>query len=209
MPSAVDTYMRELRDVNLQNDSERFRRNLQRIGWAIGMEISKTLEYRKTEISTPLGNHRQRVFDDEIVLISILRAGLPLHQGLLDVFPHAKNGYISAYRKHHNSGGFEIEARYVACPDLTGKVVVLNDPMLATGSSFITALEILKAYGQPKSFHLAAVIASSQGVDALKNTGLNAQLWVADIDPELNADKYIVPGLGDAGDLAFGPKLQN
>ncbi|MEZ4721232.1 MAG: uracil phosphoribosyltransferase [Flavobacteriales bacterium] len=208
--SAIDNYMADLRNVDVQTDRAMFRENIRRVGRAIGLEISKTLDYKEVLITTPLAKHGQFQLGDEVVVITILRAGLPMHEGILDVFPKAENGFISAYRKHDADGSFTIDVGYVACPSLEGKVLILNDPMLATGASFENAMYALKEYGKPKALHLAAVIASQYGVNALdKSFGDDVELWVAAIDPELNEDKYIVPGLGDAGDLCFGPKLQS
>lgn len=202
--------MAHLRDVNIQSNPDVFRENIRRIGRILGYEISKTLEYVQGEVQTPLAMHQQPRLKSEVVVITILRAGLPLHDGILSAMPWAENGFISAYRKHREDGSFDIEVGYVACPDLKDKVVILNDPMLATGSSFINAIKALESYGQPKAIHLAAVIASSFGIDSLlKATDPDIKLWVAAIDPELNDRKYIVPGLGDAGDLAFGQKVQS
>jgi len=209
-PSIIDHYMWQLRDVQIQKDRDRFRENVRRIGRVIGYEISKHLNYKEHSIQTPLAQKMQRVLDDNVVSITILRAGLPLHEGILGAIPMAENGFISAYRKHDDSGDFNIEIGYVACPDLTDKVLILNDPMLATGSSFVNALEALKPYGKPKSVHIAAVIASQDGVDNLMNTlPSDICFWIGAIDPELDHKKYIVPGLGDAGDLAFGEKMQS
>ena len=207
-PTALDNYMFELRNIEVQNDREKFRNNIQKIGRAIGYEISKTLKYKNTMVQTPLKAHRQNVLEDEVVVVTILRAGLPLHQGILDVFPQADNGFISAYRKH-DGDKFEIGVEYVACPSLEGKVVILNDPMLATGRSFINAWKALVQYGKPKRVILAAVIGSEEGVEYIKAEAEDSfDLWVAAIDPTLDDHKYIVPGLGDAGDLAFGTKEQ-
>lgn len=204
----VDNYMNQLRNVELQNDREKFRTAIRRIGRVIGYELSKNLDYQSKPIQTPLDNHSQPLISDQIVVITILRAGLPLHEGLLDVFPDAENGFISAYRKHEEDG-FHIEVDYVACPDLENKILVLNDPMLATGQSFINAWQALAEYGNPKAVHLAAVIGSEEGVSYIEQNALSDfQLWVGAVDPILNEHKYIVPGLGDAGDLAFGNKLQ-
>lgn len=208
--SVVNLFMRELRDINRQGNKEHFRRNIEKIGQVIGYEISKELAYNTIEINTPLAAHDQEVLSDEIVIVTILRAGLPLHNGILDVFPEAENGFISAYRKHDQNGAFEIEVEYVACPDITDKVLILNDPMLATGGSFIAAWNALLKLGKPKAVHVAAVIASMEGLAFVEqNAPMDFDLWVADVDKELNASKYIVPGLGDAGDLAFGPKSQS
>ena len=206
--SVVDNYMNQLRNVELQNDREKFRTAIRRIGRVIGYELSKSLEYETKQIRTPLDNHSQPTISDQIVVITILRAGLPLHEGLLDIFPDAENGFISAYRKHEGEE-FHIEVDYVACPNLENKVLILNDPMLATGQSFINAWKALQEYGKPKSVHLAAVIGSEEGVSYISENALSDyKLWVGGGDPILNKQKYIVPGLGDAGDLAFGNKLQ-
>jgi uracil phosphoribosyltransferase len=208
--SAANLFMRQLRDVNTQVSKEHFRRNIEKIGQIIGYEISKELTYKTIDINTPLALHKQEVLQDDIVIVTILRAGLPLHNGILEVFPEAENGFISAYRKHDETGAFEIEVEYVACPDITDKILILNDPMLATGGSFVTAWNALLELGKPKAVHIAAVIASSEGVQYVRdNAPMEFDLWVADIDDQLNDSKYIVPGLGDAGDLAFGPKAQS
>ena len=207
--SVVDLYMRELRDVNTQSRKEHFRNNIEKIGQVIGYELSQTLTYSDQSITTPLQEMSHPVLTDDLVIVTILRAGLPLHNGILSVFPEAENGFISAYRKHNQDGSFEIEVEYVACPDLTGKTLILNDPMLATGQSFINAWEAILKMGKPSKVHIAAVIGSQEGVDFIKdNAPMDFDLWVAAIDPKLNADKYIVPGLGDAGDLSYGEKLQ-
>jgi uracil phosphoribosyltransferase len=207
-PSAIDNYMYELRSVEVQNDREKFRNNIQKIGRAIGYEISKTLAFNKTTVQTPLKEHVQSIIEDEVVVVTILRAGLPLHEGILDVFPQADNGFISAYRKH-DGDDFVIEVEYVACPSLENKVLILNDPMLATGQSFINAWKALSQFGKPKRVILAAVIGSEEGVQYIQKEAEDSfDLWVAAIDPVLNDQKYIVPGLGDAGDLAFGTKIQ-
>lgn len=208
--SAVDNYMAGLRNVDVQNNRALFRENIKMVGRAIGLEISKTLAYKEVAIQTPLAAHKQFQLADELVVITILRAGLPLHEGILDIFPTADNGFISAYRKHGTNGSFTIDVGYVACPSLEGKVLILNDPMLATGASFENALLALKDYGKPNKVHLAAVIASQEGVNALdQSLDDDVELWVAAVDPELNELNYIVPGLGDAGDLCYGPKLQS
>lgn len=202
--------MRQLRDINTQTSREHFRRNVEKIGQVIGYEISKKLDYKTESIDTPLAAMDQNALADEIVVVTILRAGLPLHNGILEVFPEADNGFISAYRKHDENGGFTIEVEYVACPEISNKVLILNDPMLATGRSFINAWEALLKLGKPKSVHVAAVIASEEGLAYIQeNAPSEFDLWVAAVDPELNPDKYIVPGLGDAGDLAFGTKAQH
>ncbi|MEQ9188479.1 MAG: uracil phosphoribosyltransferase [Cryomorphaceae bacterium] len=207
--SVIHDFMERLRNVSKQTNRSLFRQNIRSIGRFIGYEVSKTLGYKTIDIQTPLARHEQRVTMDEIVVVTVLRAGLPLHEGILDAFPEAENGFISAYRKHEGDS-FSIEVKYVACPDLTDKVVIINDPMLATGSSMITAWEVLRQYGEPKRVILAAVIASEEGVSYVRDHALGAfDLWIAAVDKELNEQKYIVPGLGDAGDLSYGEKLQH
>lgn len=207
--SILHEYMEALRNVDKQTDRAVFRQNLKNVGRYIGFAMSGTMSYVTTRIETPLAPCDQRVLSDDMVVITILRAGLPLHEGLLDVFPKAENGFISAYRKH-DGDDFTIEVEYVACPDLTDKVVVINDPMLASGQSFINAWEALLEYGKPRKIVLAAVIAAAEGVEYVSaNAPGEFDLWVGAIDPELSPRKYIVPGLGDAGDLAFGHKIQH
>lgn len=208
--SMIHQYIHDLRNVEVQGNRELFRTNLRRIGRAMGWEVSKHLNYSTQGIETPMGICHQKVLADEVVSVTILRAGLPLHEGILETFPNAENGFISAYRKHNADGSFEIEAEYVACPNLDGKVLILNDPMLATGSSFLTAWTALQKLGTPKEVHCVAVIGSEEGVANLRKEAPAAfDLWIGVIDPELNAEKYIVPGLGDAGDLAYGTKMQS
>ncbi len=206
--SSIDSCLHQLRDVKLQQDKHVFRENIKRIGRAIGHEISKELNYGSTQIETPMAAMNQPILIDQLVVITILRAGLPLHEGLLDVFPAAENGFIAAYRKHNEYDQFEIEVGYVACPALEGKVLILNDPMLATGSSFEVALRALSAYGKPSAVHLVSVIASKVGAKKLSEHEIDGDLWIGAIDPDLDENSYIVPGLGDAGDLSFGVKLQ-
>ena len=188
----------------------RFRRNIERIGEILGYELSKGLDYKKTVIETPLNTCNVNLPTDEIVLCSIMRAGIPLHNGLLNYFDWAENAFISAYRHHKdNPEDFEIVVEYLACPNLENKTLILADPMLATGHSMAATVEALKPYGNPKEIHLVSVIGAKQGVSYIqKHIGANAHLWIAAIDEHLNDKSYIVPGLGDAGDLAFGEKLQ-
>ncbi|MCL4147336.1 UNVERIFIED_CONTAM: hypothetical protein GTU68_023486 [Idotea baltica] len=188
----------------------RFRRNIERIGEILGYEMSKTLNYSTSKIKTPLADCNIDLFDDNIVLCSILRAGVPLHNGLLNYFDTAENAFISAYRHHkHNPESFEIIVEYLACPNLEGKTLILADPMLATGQSMVATFEALKPFGTPKNVHLVSVIGAQEGVNFIKNhLDKNTHLWIAAIDETLNSKGYIVPGLGDAGDLAFGEKLQ-
>ena len=209
-PSILNTFMSEIRDVNIQNDRMRFRRNIERIGEVLCYELSKSLHFETHTTKTPLGNHDTTLYKNDIVLCSILRAGVPLHSGLLNYFDSAENTFISAYRHHkHNPESFEIIVEYLACPSLEGKTLILADPMLATGQSMVATYEALKPFGTPKDIHLVSVIGAQEGVDFVaKHFDTNAHLWIADIDDTLNEKGYIVPGLGDAGDLAFGNKLQ-
>lgn len=205
----MNRYLYELRQVGIQGDSMRFRRNLERIGEVMAYEISKTLEYVSQETQTPLGTAVVDVPKEFPVLATILRAGLPLHQGLLNVFDHSPNAFVAAYRKAHSDDSFEIKLHYMAAPSLQGQVLILADPMLATGSSMLLAYEELLNAGVPAHTHLVSVIASRKGVDYLceKLPGDNCSLWIGAVDEELNSKSYIIPGLGDAGDLAFGQKL--
>jgi uracil phosphoribosyltransferase len=211
-PSVVNQYVSELRDVQIQQDRMRFRRNLERIGEMMAFEISKGLSYKETMVQTPLAECKcQRVADD-IVLATIFRAGLPLHQGFLNVFDHAENGFVSAYRYYKDRECREVgvHVEYMASPDLTGKTLIIVDPMLAKGYSLELALLAFLKNGMPGRVILASVIASQEGVDHIVKCfgGYdNVELWCATIDPILNEHSYIVPGLGDAGDLAFGGKL--
>ena len=206
--SVFNQFIAEIRDKNIQKDSMRFRKNCERMGQIFAYEISKTLPYQDQSITTPLGTAQVALPKTDIVLATILRAGLPLHQGLHDYFDTAENCFIAAARKHHEDGTFSIDANYFASPSLTDKTVILSDPMLASGASILTALELLKTKGEPAIIHIVALIASQQGVNhVLNHMPQNAQLWVGAIDDELNDKAYIIPGLGDAGDLAYGTKL--
>ena len=205
--SIYNTFLSQLRDKKVQIDSMRFRRNLERLGEITAMEISKTLNYSDKDISTPLGVSNMNLIDEPIVLATILRAGLPLHQGLLNYFDQAENCFISAYRKHTSPDEFDVEIEYLSSPDLEGKTILLNDPMLASGRSMVLAYKALLQRGTPKKIHVVSVIASQQGVDLVRNNlPSNSTIWVGAIDPEMTKESYIVPGLGDAGDLAFGSK---
>ena len=206
--SILQNYLSELRDVNIQTNPERFRNNLNKIGEIFAYEISKTLSYHDVEVQTPMGIAKCKNISDTIVLGAILRAGLPLHQGLLNVFNTSENAFISAYRRHHKDGSFDIHMQYITCPDLNDKVVILADPMLATGASIDATMKSLMHYGKPKEIHVVVVIASALGVDYIAKNYPDVNLWVGAKDEELTAKSYIVPGLGDAGDLAFGIKLQ-
>ncbi|MBK8621993.1 MAG: uracil phosphoribosyltransferase [Saprospiraceae bacterium] len=201
-------FLAELRDVHRQTDRLKFRKNLERLGNIFAYEISKTLEFRDTKVETPLGVADTHTIKNRIVLATILRAGLPLHQGLLDYFDHADNAFIAAYRRNHKDGSFEINMEYITCPNLENVDLILIDPMLATGASIQKAVEALKEYGNFRSLHIVTLIASSYGREQIRRFFPKAHLWMAAEDEELTAKSYIVPGLGDAGDLAFGSKLQ-
>lgn len=206
--SLVSNWVGEIRDMNVQTDRMRFRRNLERIGEVAAYEISKVLPFVEKEIQTPLGIAVHKVLKEHPVLATILRAGLPLHQGLLNYFDQSDNAFISAYRKHHKDGSFDISLDYVSCPELENRVVIISDPMLATGSSLVKTIHFLKDEGQPREIHIVAAIACTVGIEYVKREEPSVTIWCGDIDDELTAKGYIVPGLGDAGDLAFGPKMQ-
>ena len=207
--SILNNFISEIRDTTIQKDMMRFRRNIERIGEILSYELSKTLDYANKDIQTPLGTKTMNLPTNEIVLCSILRAGLPLHQGFLNYFDSAENAFVSAYRHHqNNSDDFEIIVKYFASPSLTNKTLVLIDPMLATGKTLENTFKVLNEYGTPNQIHIVSVIGSQQGVEYIKDVfPENTHLWVATIDDELNSRGYIVPGLGDAGDLSFGEKL--
>lgn len=209
--SILNTFIAEMRNISVQKDSMRFRRNIERAGEILGYELSQTLDYQSSEINTPLGTANENLPCNDIVLCSVLRAGVPLHNGLLNYFDKAENAFISAYRHHkHNPESFEIIVEYLACPNLEGKTLILADPMLATGQSMVATFEALKPFGTPKNIHLVSVIGAKAGVDYVsKHFAKDTHLWIATIDDTLNDRGYIVPGLGDAGDLAFGEKLQH
>ncbi|MFN8319728.1 MAG: uracil phosphoribosyltransferase [Saprospiraceae bacterium] len=206
--SILNKFLYEMRSVEKQKDSMRFRTNMERMGEIMAYEISKHLNYSMTTVETPLGEANIELPNDSIVMASILRAGLPLHQGFLRIFDDVENGFISAYRSHHKDGTFDIKLEYITCPNIDGKILILLDPMLATGASIHKTLEYLEEYGKPKQVHVVSVIASSQGVNHIQRFFPHAQIWTGAIDDELTAKSYIVPGLGDAGDLCFGIKLQ-
>ena len=206
--SLVSQFMMELRDVNIQSDTMRFRRNLARIGEIMAYEISQRLNYNTIDTTTPLGTAQCHTIADSVVLATILRAGIPFHEGFLNYFDNAENAFVSAYRKYKpGSDIFDIHIEYIASPRITGKTVIIADPMLATGSSMELAYQALLTKGKPACMHLAAVIASQQAIDMVqKHFPDNTTVWVGAIDPSLNPHSYIVPGLGDAGDLAYGDK---
>ena len=207
--SVFNQFIAEIRDIGIQTDRMRFRKNIERIGEVLGYELSKTLGYEEKQVQTPLGTSRLFLPKDDVVICSILRAGIPLHNGLLNYFDRAGSSFISAYRHHpQNEIDFEIVVEYLASPSLENKTLILADPMLATGRSLVSVFEALKKMGTPKEVHLVSVIAATEGIDHVSSElPEGTQLWVATIDQELNDHGYIVPGLGDAGDLAFGEKV--
>lgn len=208
--SIFNHFIREIRDIEIQSDPIRFRKNLERIGEIFAYEISKEFSYQSKTIQTPLGNSTENLIADKPVLATILRAGLPLHQGLLNYFDHSDNAFVSAYRKHNTETDFEVKIEYLSSPDLNNRTIILCDPMLATGTSMLLGLEALLSKGKPKHIHIVGVIASKQGLDHLINnfSFKECTIWVGAIDEEMTKESYIVPGLGDAGDLAFGEKTK-
>ena len=207
--SLMSTWVSELRHTEIQTDRMRFRKNLERIGEVMAYEISKTLEWEEKEIPTPLGISVCKVLKEQPVLATILRAGLPFHQGVLNFFDKADNAFVSAYRKHHRDGSFEISVEYVSCPDLENRVLIISDPMLATGASLVKTLQYLKVVGRPKEIHIVSAIACTIGIEFVRREDPGVKIWCGAIDDELTAKGYIVPGLGDAGDLSFGSKTQS
>lgn len=201
-----NNFLAELRDAQIQQDSMRFRKNMERLGEIFAYEISKTLDFVETEFETPLGTASVQVIENYPVLATILRAGLPLHQGLLNFFDRADSTFIAAYRKTGKDGKFVIQKEYVSGPNLDGKVVIVSDPLLATGQSMVlTCKELLDRY-KIKQLHIVSLIASTEGVAHVKANLPRARLWLGDVDEEMTTKAYIVPGLGDAGDLAYGTK---
>ena len=206
--SLLTLYLKEIRSVDVQKDSLRFRRNIERIGEVMALEVSKRLHYASEDVQTPLGVAKVNVIQDQVVVASVMRAGLPLHYGFLNMFDHAQNAFLSAYRQIGANGELEIVSEYLAAPDLNGKTLLLVDPMLATGMSMEIAYKALLSHGQPAHVHLCCTIGTPQAIEHLQKTlPDNITLWCAAVDPVLNEKKYIVPGLGDAGDLCFGEKL--
>lgn len=208
--SVLNQYLREIRDVNIQKDPLRFRHNIERIGEFMAIELSKTLDYEHTDVQTPLGIAPVNTISDNLVIATILRAGLPLHQGFLNVFDRAENAFLSAYRRVNAAGELEIVAEYMAAPSIDGKTLIVADPMLATGMSMEVGYLALLRHGQPKHTHLCCAIATPQSIDYMRKTlndSPDVTLWCAAVDPILNDKKYIVPGLGDAGDLCYGIKI--
>lgn len=205
----LNQFVAEIRDVHVQNDRMRFRRNIERIGEVMSYEISKELRYTMRDVQTPLGIAHVNVPDEPLVLATILRAGLPFHQGFLNYFDHAENAFVSAYRKYIDEQHFDINVEYIASPSIEGKTLILVDPMLATGGSMELSYRAMLTKGTPAKVHLVSVIATRQAVEYIRHAFRDDEhvtLWCAAVDPELNEHYYIVPGLGDAGDLAFGEK---
>lgn len=208
--SVLQNFLREIRDVDIQQDRLRFRRNIERIGEVMAIELSKELNYESTDVQTPLAKTKVDVISDQLVLATILRAGMPLHQGFLNIFDHADNGFLSAYRRVNAEGELEIVAEYMAAPSIDDKTLVVVDPMLATGMSMEVGYLALLKHGTPRYTHLCCAIATPQAIDYMRkalNDRDDVTLWCAAIDPVLNEKKYIVPGLGDAGDLCYGQKI--
>lgn len=206
--SIFNQFLYEMRNIKIQKDRLRFRKNLERCGEIFAYEISKKLGYKTEEVHTPLGDTTVELIDQQPILATVLRAGLPLHQGLLNYFDHADNGFISAYRMHHKDNEFEVKVEYVSCKSLEEKTLILSDPMLATGNSMVLSYQtLIEEFGEPKEAHIVSVIASTEGVEFVKNElPDNVTIWLGAVDDEMTAQSYIVPGLGDAGDLAFGEK---
>jgi len=207
----LNQFISELRDEIIQKDRMRFRKNLLRIGEIFAYEISKTMNYQTCEVQTPLGIKTMNLLAEHPVICSILRAAVPLHDGLLSYFDHADNGFISAFRKHEKNGTITIRMDYVATPEIENRELILCDPMLATGSSMLASYQALCDLGKPRHTHIVTVVAHQEAIDFLQKNISSKEftLWVGAIDEELTSQSYIVPGLGDAGDLAFGPKMQN
>ena len=202
-------FIAEIRDEKIQKDPMRFRRNLERLGEIFAYEISKTFSYHPVDVTTPLGVKTMQLMDEQPVIATILRAGLPLHQGMLNVFDHADNAFISAFRKHYMDGTFDIQIDYMSAPDMDDRILIITDPMLASGQSMVCAYnEIMAQGGHPKYIHIVSVIASTQGVEYLRDNlpDIDCTIWLGAVDDELTVQSYIVPGLGDAGDLAYGCK---
>ena len=206
--SLVSNWVGELRSTEIQNDRMRFRRNLERIAEVAAYEISQELPWEQIEIQTPLGIATCKSLKEQPVLATILRAGLPMHYGMLNYFDKADNAFISAYRKHHHDGTFEINLEYMSCPPIAGRIVIISDPMLATGASLVKTIQFMKLEGAPAQIHFVSAIACTVGIEYVQREQPDVKIWCGEIDDELTAKGYIVPGLGDAGDLAFGTKLQ-
>ncbi len=206
--SLVSNWLSELRDIDIQQDRLRFRKNLEKIGEITAYEISKQLTWVEKEITTPLGISTCKVLDKQPVLATILRAGLPMHTGLLNYFDKADNAFISAYRKHKPDGSFEISLDYISCPEIEDRVVIISDPMVATGASLVKTMQFIREEGNPSEIHIVCALACTVGIEYILRAEPKAIIWCGNIDDELTAKGYIVPGLGDAGDLAYGVKVQ-
>lgn len=205
--TVVNSFLAELRDVTIQKDAMRFRKNINRIGWFLAYEASQDFEYSNTDIQTPLDTAQENLINDQLVVASVLRAGMPLHNGVLEVFDKAENAFVSAYRIENEDGSLDFKVEYNAAPNLEGKTLLLCDPMLATGNSMLLAYQALLKHGTPKQVVILSVIGSEQGVKFVEqNFPENTSLYIAAVDPILNEQSYIVPGLGDAGDLCYGVK---
>ena len=208
--SLLSNWIAELRDVQIQKDRMRFRRNIERIGEVIAYEMSKQMAHKVVNTTTPLGTHASKILMEQPVVATVLRAGLPMHQGMLNYFDKADNAFISAYRKHHPDGSFEISVEYLSCPDLNNRILIIADPMLATGASLVETIQAITKTQKPKEIHIAVAIASKKGIETVQAAlGMDTPIWCGDIDDVLNDKSYIVPGLGDAGDLAYGTKMQS
>lgn len=207
--SIINQFIVEMRDVSIQKDSMRFRKNIERIGEILSYEMSKTLKYKTEVVKTPLGEKEMQVPENDLVICSILRAAIPLHNGILNFFDQAENAYVSAYRHHPNDGDdFEVIVEYLASPSIEGKTLVLTDPMLATGKTLENVLKAFESHGTPKQIHIISIIGAKPGIEYIKSVfPENTHLWIAAVDDKLSDRGYIVPGLGDAGDLCFGQKL--
>ncbi len=206
--SLISNWVSELRSTEIQNDRLRFRRNLERIAEVIGYEISKGMATEEIDVTTPMGISKCKVMKEQPVLATILRAGLAMHNGLLSYFDRADNAFLSAYRKHNADGSFEIALEYMSCPPIDGRVVIVSDPMLATGASLIKAIQYIREAGNIKELHVVCAIAAVKGIETLQRAEPTAHIWCGAIDEELSSKGYIIPGLGDAGDLAYGSKMQ-
>ena len=206
--SLVSNILSELRDIEIQEDRMRFRRNLEKLGEICAYEISKKLPWIEKEVTTPLGTSVCRVLEKQPVLATIMRAGLAMHTGMLNYFDKADNAFISAYRKHNPDGSFDISLDYISCPEMESRVVIISDPMLATGSSLVKTIQFIREEGNPSEIHFVCALACTVGIEYVLRAEPRATIWCGDIDDELTAKGYIVPGLGDAGDLAYGVKVQ-
>lgn len=208
-PSIGNAFIAELRDQDIQRDRMRFRRNLERIGEILAYELSKTLDYATRPVETPLGTAEVQLPQNELILATILRAGLPIHQGLLNYFDRSANAFVSAFRKNHKDGSFDVHVEYISSPRLEDKMLIVTDAMLATGASMTLAVKSLLEHGTPSALHIVTAIASTDGLNYLRRNFPHAHIWMGALDDELTAKSYIVPGLGDAGDLSYGEKTQD